>query len=69
MYLSFVATPAYHMLILNLKDDTFATTVVLAYDVPIETLSKMLEHRSIQVAQIYAKMLDQTISRHSDKLF
>lgn len=42
----------------NFTDDTFATTVVLAYDVPIETLSKMLEHRSIQVAQIYAKVLD-----------
>lgn len=48
---------------------TFATTVVLANDIPIETLSKMLGHRSIQVTQIYAKVLDQTISRHSDKLF
>ena len=48
---------------------TFATTVVLANDIPIEALSKMLGHRNIQVTQIYAKVLDQTISRHSDKLF
>lgn len=48
---------------------TFATTVVLANDIPIETLSKMLGHRDIRVTQVYAKVLDQTISRHSDKLF
>ena len=48
---------------------TFATTVVLANDIPIETLSKMLGHRDIRVTQVYARVLDQTINRHSDKLF
>ena len=33
---------------------TYATTVCLSNDVPIETLSKMLGHRSIRTTQIYA---------------
>lgn len=33
---------------------TFATTVTLENDVPIETVSKMLGHRSIHTTQIYA---------------
>lgn len=48
---------------------TFATTVVLANDVPIEALAKMLGHKDIKVTQIYAKVLDNTINRVSDKLF
>lgn len=33
---------------------TYATTICLSNDVPIETLSKMLGHRSIRTTQIYA---------------
>lgn len=34
---------------------TFATTVTLSNGVPIETVSKMLGHRSIKVTQHYAQ--------------
>lgn len=37
---------------------TFATTVTLTNGVPIETVSKMLGHRSIVTTQHYAKILD-----------
>ncbi|KHJ36548.1 site-specific tyrosine recombinase XerC [Pedobacter glucosidilyticus] len=37
---------------------TFATTVTLLNDVPIETVSKMLGHSSIKMTQHYAKILD-----------
>ncbi len=33
---------------------SYATTVCLSNDAPIETLSKMLGHRSIRTTQIYA---------------
>jgi site-specific recombinase XerD len=41
---------------------TFATTVTLSNKVPIETVSKMLEHRSLKQTMIYAKILDAKIS-------
>ena len=45
---------------------SYATTICLSNDVPIETLSKMLGHRSIRTTQIYAKVtsnkLDHDIS-------
>lgn len=41
---------------------TFATTVTLNNGVPIETVSKMLGHKSIKITQIYAKVLDRKIS-------
>jgi site-specific recombinase XerD len=37
---------------------TFATTVTLSNNVPIETVSKMLGHSSIKATQHYAKLLD-----------
>lgn len=37
---------------------TFATTVTLMNNVPIETVSKMLGHSSIKMTQHYAKVLD-----------
>ena len=37
---------------------TFATTVTLENDVPIETVSKMLGHNSIRTTQIYAKITE-----------
>ncbi len=43
---------------------TFATTIALAHDVPIETVSKMLGHKDIKTTQIYAKVLKSTIERN-----
>lgn len=48
---------------------TFATSVVLAHDVPIEALSKMLGHTKIAVTQIYAKVLNSSVERQAEKLY
>ena len=37
---------------------SFATTIALSNGVPIETVSKMLGHKSIKTTQIYAKITD-----------
>ena len=42
---------------------TFATTVTLEKGVPIDSVSKMLGHRSIKTTQIYAQITDRKISR------
>jgi integrase len=41
---------------------TFATTVTLTNGVPIETVSKMLGHKSLKQTQHYAKIVDLKIS-------
>lgn len=41
---------------------TFATTVTLSNGVPIETVSKMLGHKSLKITQIYAKIVDRKVS-------
>ena len=38
------------------------TTVTLNNGVPIESVSKMLGHKSIKITQIYAKILDKKVS-------
>jgi site-specific recombinase XerD len=52
---------------------TFATTITLENDVPIETVSKMLGHKDIRTTQVYAKMTKRKISNNMkvlhDKLF
>ena len=52
---------------------TFATTVTLENDVPIETVSKMLGHKDIRTTQIYARMTKRKISNNmkvlNSKLF
>jgi site-specific recombinase XerD len=47
---------------------TFATTITLTNSVPIETVSKMLGHKSIRTTQIYAKILDLKVSTDMKKL-
>ena len=41
---------------------TFATTITLTNGVPIESVSKMLGHKSIRTTQHYAKILDKKVS-------
>ena len=48
---------------------TFATTVTLSNGVPIETVSKMLGHRSLRTTQHYAKILDHKISNDMKHLY
>lgn len=47
---------------------TYATTICLSNDVPIETVSKMLGHKSIRTTQIYAKITGEKISRDVERL-
>ena len=43
---------------------TFATTITLEHDVPIETVSQMLGHKSIRTTQLYAKITQLKISNN-----
>ena len=47
---------------------TFATTITLNNDVPIETVSKMLGHKNLRTTQHYAKILDLKVSRDMKSL-
>ncbi len=56
----------------HLARHTFATTVTLNNDVPIETVSKMLGHTSLNVTRIYARLLDKKIGqdmKHLDGMY
>jgi len=48
---------------------TFASTVTLDIGVPIDSVSKMLGHRSIKTKQIYAKVSSKKISDDTQYLF
>ena len=52
----------------NLARHTFATTVTYANGVSIESISKMLGHTKLAITQIYARIVDQTVSREMDGL-
>jgi len=47
---------------------TFATTVTLNNNVPIESVSKMLGHKSIKITQHYAKIMDKKVSEDMQAL-
>jgi site-specific recombinase XerD len=47
---------------------TFATTVTLANDVPIETVSSLLGHKDIRTTQVYAKVVKKKVSNDMKSL-
>jgi integrase len=47
---------------------TFATTVALANDIPMEVISKIMGHKRITQTQHYAKLLDGTVKKHMSNL-
>ena len=48
---------------------TYATQTCISQGVPIETLSKLMGHSSIQTTQIYAKITNQKVNEDMKKLF
>ena len=46
----------------HLARHSFATTVTLTNGVPIESVSKMLGHKSLRTTQHYAKIVDRKVS-------
>ena len=42
---------------------TFATTITLQREIPLETVSKMLGHTKITTTQIYARVVDTKVMR------
>ena len=52
----------------HLARHTFATTVTLRNGVPIETVSKLLGHKSISTTQIYAKVVENKVGEDMELL-
>ncbi len=55
-------------LTMHVARHSFATSVTLNNGIPIETVSKMLGHTSIKTTQVYAKIVDEKISKDMKKL-
>lgn len=51
----------------HLARHSFAT-LALSHDVPVEEVARMLGHKDIKVTQIYCKILNTTVQRHSEAL-
>ena len=47
---------------------TFATTVTLSNGIPLETVSAMLGHKNFRTTQIYAKVVQEKISKDMKRL-
>lgn len=47
---------------------SFATLICLSNGMPIETISKMMGHRSIRTTQIYAEITSQKVGKDMEKL-
>jgi site-specific recombinase XerD len=47
---------------------TFATTVTLSNGIPLETVSAMLGHKNFRTTQIYAKVVQEKISKDMKQL-
>ena len=52
----------------HLARHTYATTITLSNNVPMETVSKLLGHKKLATTQIYSKVLDSKISHDMAKL-
>jgi integrase len=52
----------------HLARHTFATTVTLSNNVPIESVSKMLGHKDLRTTQHYAKIVDKKLSNDMEAL-
>lgn len=52
----------------HLARHSFATTITLTNGVPLESVGKMLGHRSIKSTQIYARVLDEKLSQDMESL-
>ncbi|MDO7172569.1 site-specific integrase [Mariniflexile sp. AS56] len=52
----------------HLARHTFATTITLTNGVPIESVSKMLGHKSLRTTQHYAKIIDLKVSNDMNDL-
>jgi len=55
-------------LTMHVARHSFATSITLNNGIPIETVSKILGHTSIKTIQIYAKIVDEKISKDMKKL-
>ena len=49
--------------IFHVSRHTFATTITLQHEIPLETVSKMLGHTKITTTQVYARVVDTKVMR------
>ena len=56
-------------ILFHMARHTYATQTCISQADPIETLSKLMGHCSIQTTQIYAKITNQKVNEDMKKLF